>query len=130
MNNLETYEEFNERLSSNQRSIFMIPKALISYVGKKLFGIYPMLNTKWSEMKKSTTDSQLNSPFDTSGRKTKLEKDIKKIELSDIPDNTLKYAMIFRSWNIYYIDKDYNTEKDISSGRSKIYITKDEIKKM
>jgi hypothetical protein len=68
MKHLQSYNNFNkvneELTASDKRSIRFIPQAILGFLGKKLLGIYPMLNLKWSELKRATKGLK-NSPFHT-----------------------------------------------------------------
>ncbi len=124
MNKIKTYKEFsvNEELTRDQRTYLLLPWALISKAGQKLFDIYPFLNLRWSEMKKTTKDSKFDSIFG-GGSNSKIEDNLTKINKSDLP-KSLKWGMLLRSWNIYLTDK-----KTSSEGRPVIYISKEELSK-
>ncbi len=132
MKHLQSYNNFNkvnEELSpSEKRSIRFIPQAILGFLGKKLLGIYPMLNLRWREMKRATTGLK-DSPFIT-GDQQVMKHDLTKVSIDDLPENKLKLAMFLRDWNLY-LAKDYKStgggEHD-KIARDVIYISKDEIK--
>ena len=132
MKHLQSYNNFNkvneELTSSEKRSIRFIPQAILGFLGKKLLGIYPMLNLKWREMKRATTGLK-DSPFST-GDTNVMKHELIKINIDDLPENKLKLAMFLRDWNIYLV-KDYKSTgggEHGKIGRDAIYISKDEIK--
>ena len=122
MNKIKTYKEFsiNEELTSDQRSVLLLPWALISKAGQKLFNIHPILNFRWSELKKRTKDSKFD-PIFGGGTNSKIDCNISKINKSELP-KSLRWAMLLRSWNVYLTDKE-------SSDRKVIYISKEELSK-
>ena len=124
MNKIQTYKEFsvNEELTRDQRTYLLLPWALISKAGQKLFDIYPLLNLRWSEMKKKTKDSKFD-PIIGSGSNSKIEDNLTKINKSELP-KSLKWGMLLRNWNIYLTDR-----KTSSEDRPVIYISKDELSK-
>lgn len=124
MNKIKTYKEFsvNEELTKDQRTYLLLPWALISKAGQKLFDIYPLLNLRWSEMKKKTKDSKFD-PIIGSGSNSKIEDNLTKINKSELP-KSLKWGMLLRNWNIYLTDR-----KTSSEDRPVIYISKDELSK-
>ena len=126
MKHIKTYNNFDkidEKLSkSDKRSILFLPNALIGYIGKKLFGIYPLLNLRWKETKRATIGSNHHSPFNV-GTLLSMIHELTKIGINDLPQNSLKFSMVFNHWNVY-LAKDYK-----SGNRNVIYISKDEIKK-
>lgn len=130
MNNIKRYKEFeiNEELTSNQRSILYAPLALLSFGLKKIFNIYPMLNLKWSELKKSSKDSKFDTIF-YSGSDNIMKDNIQKVSKKDIPDNTMKISMLLSNWNIYLSDRKSKGGNSSSKERPIIYITKDDLKK-
>jgi hypothetical protein len=132
MKHLQTYNNFNkvnEELSpSDKRSLRFIPQAIIGFIGKKLLGVYPLLNLKWREMKRATTGLK-DSPFST-GSTGIMKHELVKISIDDLPENKLKLAMFLRDWNVY-LAKDYKSKgggEHGNIGRQVIYISKDEIK--
>lgn len=131
MKHLQSYNNFkvNEELSPSEiRSIRFIPQAILGFLGKKLLGIYPMLNLRWREMKRATTGLK-HSPFNT-GDQQVMKHELTKIDISDLPENKLKLAMLLRDWNLY-LAKDYKSTgggEHGKIGRDVIYISKDEIK--
>jgi hypothetical protein len=133
MKHINTYKDFqklDEKLSpSEKRSILFIPGAVLGFVGKKLFGIYPLLNTKWSELKRSTKGHK-DSPFYT-GEQSVIKYDLEKLSKDKLPSTSLKLGMFLRNWNIY-VAKDYKSiggGEHGKVGRDVVYISKDEIKK-
>lgn len=133
MKHINTYKNFqkiNEKLSpSEKRSLLFIPGALLGFVGKKLFGIYPLLNTRWSELKRSTKGYK-DSPFHT-GDQSVIKYDLEKLSKDKLPSTSLKLGMFLRNWNIY-VAKDYKSTgggEHGKVGRDVVYISKDEIKK-
>lgn len=117
MNKLKTYKEFsvNEELNN----AFLLPMVLVSNVGKKLFSIYPLLNTKWNEIKTKTKDSDFESLLvNTDSHKINCE--IEKIEKTKLP-KSLKFGTLLRKWNIYLTNSKLK--------RPLIYISKDELSK-
>lgn len=132
MKHLQSYNNFNkvnEELSpSDKRSIRFIPQAILGFLGKKLLGIYPMLNLRWREMKRATTGLK-DSPF-IIGDQQVMKHDLTKVSIDDLPENKLKLAMFLRDWNLY-LAKDYKSTGGGEHGkiaRDVIYISKDEIK--
>jgi hypothetical protein len=132
MKHLQSYNNFNkvneELTSSEKRSIRFIPQAILGFLGKKLLGIYPMLNLRWREMKRATTGLK-DSPFIT-GDQQVMKHDLTKVSIDDLPENKLKLAMFLRDWNLY-LAKDYKSTgggEHGKIGRDVIYISKDEIK--
>ena len=132
MKHLQSYNNFNklneELTSSEKRSIRFIPQAILGFLGKKLLGIYPMLNLRWREMKRATTGLK-DSPFIT-GDQQVMKHELIKISIDDLPENKLKLSMFLRDWNVY-LAKDYKSTgggEHGKIGRDVIYISKDEIK--
>jgi hypothetical protein len=133
MKHLQSYNNFkkvNEELSpSEKRSLMFIPNALLGFLGKKLLGIYPMLNLKWSELKRATKGLK-DSPFHT-GDTQIMKHELEKVTIDKLPPNSLKWAMFLRDWNLY-LAKDYKSTgggEHGKIGRDVIYISKDEISK-
>jgi hypothetical protein len=133
MKHLQSYNNFNkvneELSSSEKRSLMFIPNAILGFLGKKLLGIYPMLNLKWSELKRATKGLK-NSPFYTGDTQT-MKHELEKITIDKLPPNSLKWAMFLRDWNLY-LAKDYKSTGGGEHGkiaRDVIYISKDEISK-
>lgn len=124
MNRIKTYKEFsvNEELTRDQRTYLLLPWALISKAGQKLFDIYPLLNLRWSEMKNKTKDSKFDSIFG-SGTNSEIKDNLNKINKSELP-KSLRWGMLLRNWNIYLTDK-----KTSSESRPVIYISKEELSK-
>ncbi len=132
MKHLQSYNNFNkvneELTSSEKRSIRFIPQAILGFLGKKILGIYPMLNLRWREMKRATTGLK-DSPFITGTSYHQLMKhELIKMSIDDLPENKLKLAMFLRDWNIF-LAKDYKSTGGGKVERDVIYISKDEIKK-
>lgn len=132
MKHLQSYNNFNkvneELTASDKRSIRFIPQAILGFLGKKLLGIYPMLNLRWREMKRATTGLK-DSPFIT-GDPQVMKYELVKMSIDDLPENKLKLAMFLRDWNVY-LAKDYKSKGGGEHGdieRQVIYISKDEIK--
>jgi len=132
MKHLQSYNNFNkvneEFTSSEKRSIRFIPQAILGFLGKKLLGIYPMLNLRWREMKRATTGLK-DSPFST-GDTNVMKHELIKMSIDDLPENKLKLAMFLRDWNLY-LAKDYKSTgggEHGKIGRDVFYISKDEIK--
>jgi len=132
MKHLQSYSNFNkvneELSSSEKRSIRFIPQAILGFLGKKLLGIYPMLNLRWREMKRATTGLK-DSPFST-GDTNVMKHELIKMSIDDLPENKLKLAMFLRDWNLY-LAKDYKSTgggEHGKIGRDVFYISKDEIK--
>jgi hypothetical protein len=132
MKHLQSYNNFNkvneELTASDKRSIRFIPQAILGFLGKKLLGIYPMLNLKWREMKRATTGLK-DSPFST-GSTGVMKHELVKMSIDDLPENNLKLAMFLRDWNVY-LAKDYKSKGGGEHGnieRQVVYISKDEIK--
>lgn len=123
MNKIKTYKEFsvNEELTRDQRTYLLLPWALISKAGQKLFNIHPLLNLRWSELNKRTKDSNFD-PIFGEGSNSKIDCNINKINKSELP-KSLRWAMLLRSWNVYVTDKKSSDE------RSVIYISKEELNK-
>lgn len=128
MKHLQSYNNFNkvneELTASDKRSIRFIPQALLGFLGKKLLGIYPMLNLRWREMKRATTGLK-DSPFITGDIGT-MKYELVKMNIDDLPENSLKLAMFLRDWNIY-LAKDYKSKVG-EEERQVVYISKDELK--
>jgi len=132
MKHLQSYNNFNkvnEELSeTDKRSLRFIPQAILGFLGKKLLGVYPMLNLKWREMKRATTGLK-DSPFST-GSPGVMKHELVKMSIDDLPENNLKLAMFLRDWNVY-LAKDYKSKGGGEHGnieRQVVYISKDEIK--
>lgn len=128
MKNLKTYNQFkvNEELDTmTKRTISLIPKAILGALGKKLFGIYPMLNTRWQEMKKATKGLK-DSPLSL-GSAGEMKHDLEPITLDKLPPNSLKWSMFLRDWNVY-LAKDYKSKGGGDILREVIYISKDKVK--
>jgi hypothetical protein len=129
MKHLQTYNNFNkvneELSSSDKRSIRFIPQAILGFLGKKLLGIYPLLNLRWREMKRATTGLK-DSPFST-GTTGIMQHELVKMSVDELPENKLKLSMFLRDWNVY-LAKDYKSSVD-GGKRQVVYISKDEIKK-
>lgn len=136
MKHLQSYNNFNkvneELTASDKRSIRFIPQAILGFLGKKLLGIYPMLNLRWREMKRATTGLK-DSPFTTGDTQT-MKHELIKANIGDLPNNKLKLSMFLRDWNVY-LAKDYKSTGGGEHGkiaqlhgRDVIYISKDEIK--
>ena len=132
MKHLQSYNNFNkvnEELSpSDKRSLRFIPQAILGFLGKKLLGIYPLLNLKWREMKRATTGLK-SSPFST-GTPGILKHELIKMTIDDLPENSLKLAMFLRDWNVF-LAKDYKSKGGGEHGnieRQVFYISKDELK--
>jgi len=132
MKHLQTYNNFskvNEELTASyMRSFRFIPQAILGFIGKKLLGIYPMLNLRWREMKRATTGLK-DSPFVT-GDAQAMKHELIKANIDDLPENKLKLSMLLRDWNIY-LAKDYKSKGGGEHGnieRQVIYISKDEVK--
>ena len=87
MKHIQSYKDFesvNEELTKNQRAILNIPKFLGAFIGKKLFGIVPLLNMRWNETKKKTQYSNYYPLIaDHSNQSHKIECNLEKIKLSD-----------------------------------------------
>lgn len=131
MKHLQSYENFNkvnEELDpTTKRSLRFIPQAILGFLGKKLLGIYPMLNLRWREMKRSTTGLK-HSPFST-GSTGVMKYELVKMSIDDLPENSLKLAMFLRDWNVYLAD--YKSKGGGEYGdvvRKVFYISKDELK--
>jgi hypothetical protein len=129
---LQSYNNFNklnEELSpSEKRAILFIPNALLGFLGKKLLGIYPMLNLRWSELKRATKGLK-DTPFST-GDQQVMKHDLEKVTIDKLPPNSLKWSMFLRDWNLF-LAKDYKSTgggEHGKIGRDVIYISKDEIK--
>ena len=129
MKHLKSYEErINEELTRDQRTWLNLPRFLSAFIGKKLFGIYPLLNFRWSEMKKKTTNSKYPSLVSSaSGFPNKMEEDLTKITKGDLPSNRMGAGMFLRDWNIYLSNR--KSKGGSSIERPVVYITKDEINK-
>lgn len=132
MKHLQSYNNFNkvneELTASDKRSIRFIPQAILGFLGKKLLGIYPMLNLRWREMKRATTGLK-HSPFITGDTGT-MKYELVKMNIDDLPENKLKLAMFLRDWNIY-LAKNYKSTGGGEHGkieRDVFYISKDELK--
>ena len=133
MKHLQSYNNFNkvneELTASDKRSIRFIPQAILGFLGKKLLGVYPMLNLRWREMKRATTGLK-DSPFIT-GDTQVMKHELIKASIDDLPENSLKLAMLLRDWNVY-LTKDYKSKGGGEYGdvyRDVFYISKDELKK-
>lgn len=132
MKHLKTYSNFNkvneELTPSEKRSILFIPNAILGFIGKKLLGIYPMLNLRWSELKRATKGLK-DTPF-TTGDQNVMKHELEEITIDKLPPNSLKWSMFLRDWNLYLV-KDYKSSGggDGKIGREVIYISKDKIAK-
>lgn len=127
MKYLKSYNDhsINEELTRTQRVWLNLPTILASFVGK-LMGIHPLLNLRWSEIKKKTEDSKFDPIVATSGTSpSTMEEDLTEISASDIKASKIKIPMLLRGWNIYLSNRNLSHEKN----RGIIYITKDTIKK-
>ena len=132
MKHLQSYNNFskvNEELSpTDKRSLRFIPQAILGFLGKKLLGIYPMLNLKWREMKRATTGLK-DSPFST-GSQGVMKYELVKMSIGDLPENNLKLAMFLTDWNVY-LAENYKSKGGGEHGnveRQVVYISKDELK--
>ncbi len=132
MKHLQSYNNFNkvnEALSaSDKRSLRFLPQAILGFLGKKLLGIYPMLNLRWREMKRATTGLK-DSPFST-GSTGVMKHELVKMSIDDLPENNLKLAMFLRDWNVY-LAENYKSKGGGEHGnieRQVVYISKDELK--
>ncbi len=133
MKHLQSYNNFNkvnEELSPSEiRSIRFIPNVIIGLLGKKLLGIYPMLNLRWNELKRATK-GHTDTPFYT-GTSGEMKHELEKVTIDRLPPNSLKWSMFLRDWNVY-LAKDYKSKGGGEYGdvyRDVIYISKDEISK-
>jgi len=133
MKHLQSYNNFNkvneELTETDKRSLRFIPQAILGFLGKKLLGVYPMLNLRWREMKRATTGLK-DSPFIT-GDTQVMKHELIKASIDDLPENSLKLAMLLRDWNVY-LTKDYKSKGGGEYGdvyRDVFYISKDELKK-
>jgi hypothetical protein len=122
MNKIKRYDQFNEELTVNQRILINSP-ILIGGLLTKLMGQYPLLNFRWSEMKKRTTDKSFPTILGGTGDSSSIKSNLEKIKIEDIPNNKLKFGMFLRNWNVYILDR-LTTEN-----RRVIYISKDELKR-
>ena len=132
MIHLKKYEDFSkidEGLDSRDiKLIKLLPKMLVSIVIDKLFGVYHLLNTKWNDLKKATTDSKHDSLFSQGGGVSTMASDLIKVDKKSLPDNKLKFGMFLRNWNVY-LSSDKVKEYSRSNDRPIVYISKDELKK-
>lgn len=135
MKHIQSYKDFeniDEKLTKNQRTILNIPKFLGAFIGKKLFGIVPLLNMRWKETKGKTQDSHYYPLIaDHSYQSNKMDCNLEKIKLGDLASKNIKPSMFLRGWNIYMSDKRIKDgyKSDKNSSRRVVYISKDEIKK-
>ena len=122
MNRIKTYNQFNEELTVNQRILINSP-ILIGGLLTKLIGQYPLLNFRWSEMKKRTTDKSFPTILGGTGNPSSIKSNLEKIKIEDIPNNKLKFGMFLRNWNVYLLDR------LTAENRRVVYISKDELKR-
>ena len=122
MNKIKTYNQFNEELTVNQRILINSP-ILIGGLLTKLMGQYPLLNFRWSEMKKRTTNKIFPTILGGTGNSSSIKSNLEKIKIEDIPNNKLKFGMFLRNWNVYLLDR------LTAENRRVIYISKDELKR-
>jgi hypothetical protein len=122
MNRIKTYNQFNEELTVNQRILINSP-ILIGGLLTKLIGQYPLLNFRWSEMKKRTTDKSFPTILGGTGNPSSIKSNLEKIKIEDIPNNKLKFGMFLRNWNVYLLDR------LTPENRRVVYISKDELKR-
>ena len=129
MKHLKGYQQFNEELDPTaKRAITLIPNVLLGLLGKKLFGIYPMLNTKWGEMKRATKGLKY-TPLHT-GSESVIKHELEEVTIDKLPPNSLKWGMFLRDWKVY-LAKGYKSTGGGEYGkleREVIYISKDKIK--
>ncbi len=134
MRYIKSRDQLNEELNRTQRAILHLPMILGANLFKKLTGIEPLLNYKWTDIKKKTIDSKFDPLFArsrSSSPMNQINDRIEKIELKDIPKNKLGFTMFFKKWNIYrVIDR---THSDHVSSREDlqrpiVYISRDVIK--
>jgi len=132
MKHLKSYQEINEELTRKQRMWLHLPYLLPGLLIKKFLGITTLLNYKWSEIKKKTTDYNFDPVLAMSSNEiSQMKIDIKKISLKDLPDNKLGLATFFRNWNVYLVEGETHSDsvsKDPKRQRPIVYLTKDEIK--
>jgi hypothetical protein len=133
MKHLKSYQEINEELTRKQRMWLHLPYVLPGLLIKKFLGITTLLNYKWSEIKKKTTDYNFDPVIAMSSHEiSQMKRDIKKISLKDLPDNKLGLATFLRTWNVYLVEGETHSDsisKDPKRQRPIVYLTKDEIKK-
>lgn len=132
MKHLKQYKNFeiNEELTRNQRMWLNVPRFISAFIGKKLLNIYPMLNFKWSEMKKKTEDKDYDPVLGgASGIPNQIKFNLSKVSKENVPPN-LKWNMFLRDWNLYFKENSI-PESDINSKekRKTLYISKDDLKK-
>lgn len=132
MKYLKSYHEINEELTRKQRMWLHLPYVLPGLLIKRFLGITTLLNYKWSEIKKKTTDYNFDPVLASASHEiSQMKRDIKKISLKDLPDNKLGLATFFRNWNVYLVEGDTHSDsisKDPKKQRPIVYLTKDEIK--
>jgi hypothetical protein len=132
MKHLKSYREINEEMTRKQRMWLHLPYVLPGLLIKKFLGITTLLNYKWSEIKKKTTDYNFDPVIAMSSHEiSQMKRDIKKISLKDLPDNKLGLATFFRNWNVYLVEGDTHSDsssRDPKRQRPIVYLTKDEIK--
>lgn len=122
MNKIKTYNQFNEELTVNQRILINSP-ILIGGLLTKLIGQHPLLNFRWSEMKKRTIDKSFPTILGGTGNSSTIKSNLEKIKIEDIPNNKLKFGMFLRNWNVYLLDR------LTAENRGVVYISKDELKR-
>jgi hypothetical protein len=121
MNNIKTYKQFNEELTVNQRILINSP-ILIGGLLTKLIGQYPLLNFRWNEIKKRTTDRSFPTILGGTGNPSTIKSNLQEIKISDLPSNKLKLGMFLRNWNVYILDRLTHENRQV------VYITKDKLK--
>ena len=90
MRYIKSRDQLNEELNRTQRAILHLPMILGANLFKKLTGIEPLLNYKWTDIKKKTIDSKFDPLFAisrSSSPMNQINDRIEKIELKDIPKN-------------------------------------------
>lgn len=125
--NIKTYNQFNEELTYNQRVLLKSPLILSSLL-VNLIDQYPLLNFKWNELKKKTTDGKFPAILVSGSNLRTLTSKFKKIKKSDLPKNKLSLSLLLRKWNIYLFEIEPNNRIRSANADDVIYISRDELK--
>lgn len=118
---IKRYSEFvNEELTKDEKFILKnLPYILGNRLISSLLGAAPLLSSKWKSLKNKTKGEWSHY----GGSPNKINKPLKNIKLSDLPDSPLKKGLypIFNNWNIYEAGEN-------NEGRKVFYISKDKLK--
>lgn len=126
---IKKYSDFvNEELTKDEKFILKnLPYILGNRLISNLLGAAPLLSSKWQALKNKSKGEW--SHYGGSAH-TQIKRNLKKIELSDLPDTPLKRGLypLFNSWNIYKADEKSKGGNSGGPERPVIYISKDDLK--